>query len=284
MRTGTTILLILIFTSHLSAQRVPEIGIAQPMEKDSLLSAAGYRYLVESISRNFSPRNVNDAQFQEKLTTFNKLKIKLYACNLFIPGEMKLVGPNVDEEAVLSYCRTVFERCQKAGLKLIVWGSGGARQIPEGFDRNAARTQFISIAVKIADLAARHGVVLAIENLNSKETNFITTLSEAYEIVKEVNKPALRLCVDIYHMMKEDESPAVIEKAAKYVVHCDLAEKEKRTPPGTAGDDFRAHFAALKKIKYKGKIIMECSWENLVVQLVPARLALQKQLEDVWLK
>lgn len=252
------------------------------MDHDSLLAASGYHYLVESISRNFSPRNVSDAQFEEKLKVFNKQKVKLYACNLFIPGELKLVGPDVDEKAILDYTTIVFQRCQRAGLKLIVWGSGGARRVPEGFDPARAREQFISIAKKVAGLAARYEVVLALENLNSTETNFITTFQQATEVVKAVNQPGLRLCADLYHMAKENEPPANIKKAGKYVVHCDLAEKEKRTPPGTLGDNFREYFRALKAIGYKGKIIMECGWENMPQELAPARQALQQQIDDVW--
>ncbi len=135
---------------------------------------------------------------------------------------------------------------------------------------------------KIATAAARYDVVIAVENLNSTETNFINTLEEAYEVIKKVNHPNLRLCADIYHMLKEGESPAIIEKAGELVVHCDLAEKEKRTPPGVKGDDFKPYLRALKKIKYKGVIILECQWESLSLQGKPAREYLEKQLNEAY--
>lgn len=68
------------------------------------------------------------------------------------------------------------------------------------------------------------------------------------------------LCADIYHMLKEAEGVDIIEKAGGYLVHCDIAEKENRNPPGELGQDFRPYLIALKKIKYAGKIIIESMW------------------------
>ncbi len=260
----------------------PTIGIVQDLEHDSILHASGYRSLVVSIATYFSPKNVSDKKFQEILQLFKKSRMSLYACNIFIPADLKLVGPDVDEVSILTYTNIVFQRCQAAGVKMIIWGSGGARRVPDGFDKVKASEQFISIARKVASLAARYKIVLALENLNSTETNFITTLEEAFEIVRKVNNPNLRLCADVYHMLKENEPPAVIEKAGNYIVHCDLAEKEKRAPPGTKGDDFRRYLKALRKIRFKGMIMLECQWENLSTQAGPANQYLQKQIDEVY--
>jgi sugar phosphate isomerase/epimerase len=260
----------------------PEIGIAEHLENDSLITANGYRYLVESISKLFSPLNVSDDQFRANLEKLQKLKTPMYAGYLFIPGELKLVGPEINEAKVLEYVTIVFQRCQKAGVNLITWGSGGARRVPDGFDKIKAKEQFISIAKKIAAIAGRYKIVLALENLNSTETNFINTLSEAIDIVNKVDHPNFKLCVDIYHMLKENESPSVIAQARKIAVHCDIAEKENRTPPGVAGQDFKEYLAALRKIGYNGKIIIESRWENLGTQAGPARNYLQNQIDEVY--
>jgi len=262
--------------------KIPAIGIVSNYEHDSLLHANGYGYIVESISRCFSPRSVSDEQFQQHLERFRKLKTKLYAVNIFMPGDLKVVGPEVAEDEILLYAEEVFKRCQAAQVTLVIWGSGGARRIPEGFDRSKANEQFAGIAKKISAVAKKYNVVLALENLNSSETNFITTLEEALEMVQRVNHPHFRLCADIYHMMKEGESPQVILKTQKYLVHCDIAEKENRTPPGTQGDNFTPYLSALKAINYSGKIMLECRWENLALQARPSYDFLLKKITDVY--
>jgi hypothetical protein len=149
----------------------PEIGIVGDFEQDSLLHANGYKYLVESIVKCFSPIKISDQQFEDRVKQFRKLHLSVFAMNIFMPGDMKLVGPDVKEEAILNYAKAVFERCQRAGVSMVVWGSGGARRVPDGFDHNKAKEQFINIARKVAVLARKYKIDLALENLNSTETN-----------------------------------------------------------------------------------------------------------------
>lgn len=268
--------------AHAQQIKIPEIGIAQSLNNDNLIDSLGYHYLVESISKLVSPKNISDDQFLQNLQAFKKLKSAIYAFNLFIPGDLKLVGPDVNEEAILSYAEIVFKRCDQAGVHLIVWGSGGARRVPDGFDKKEATAQFIAIGRKVAGLAKKYKVTLALENLNSGETNFINTMKEALDVVKKVNHPNFRLCADIYHMLKEGESPAIIISSGPYLVHCDIAEKENRTPPGTNAENFIPYLTALKKVNYKGKIILECQWKNLADQGKPALIYLQQQLAEAY--
>lgn len=254
----------------------------QNVENDSLLRAFGYRYLIENTTKLLSPRTVSDEQFKDKLNVIKHSRIPLYACNIFIPADLKVVGPSVDEKALLEYVEKVFVRAKQAGLTMIVWGSSGSRKLPDGYDRALAKKQFISIGKKIASVASRYNIIVALENLNTSEVNFITTASEALEMVRGIDHKNLRLCVDIYHMLKENESPDVIAKTKGYIVYCEVAEKEGRTPPGVQGDDFRPYFRALKQIGYKGIIGIECLWSSVETQGKPAYNELHKQLQEVF--
>jgi len=108
----------------------------------------------------------------------------------------------------------------------------------------------------------------------------MTTVTEGVEIVDEVGHPAVQMVADIYHMLRENEFADAIRLAGKRVCHCHIAEREKRTPPGQIGDDFRSYFAALKSIAYKGLITIECTWpKNLdkVRALQKARKVMAEQ-------
>lgn len=269
-------------TATLRVVPKPAIGISESLENDSLLAAAGYTCIIESIGRRISPRSVSEEVFQKNVATFKNLKTPVYAFNLFIPAELKLVGPDVDEKAVLEYVETVMRRLSQTDTQMIVWGSGGARRIPEGFDRKTAEYQFVAVAKKIARIAAKYRILIALENLNSGETNFINTVKEALHIVKKVNHPNLRLNADIYHMLKEGEAPAIIAQTRKYLVHVEIAEKENRSAPGVAGDDFRPYLRELKKAGYHKKIVIEGRWENLAAVAAPALRYLQNQIDEVY--
>jgi sugar phosphate isomerase/epimerase len=281
-------LTLLLGSSLLSslAQRsnIPQIGIAQNIENDSLLSASGYTCLVESIGKLISPRSVTEEQFLVNLAKIKNLQTPMFAFNIFMPGDMKLVGPAVDEAAILKYVEVVFQRSKKAGVEMIIWGSGGARRIPDGFDPIKAKEQFIQIAGKVSALAKKYKIMLALENLNSTETNFINTVKEALEVVKAVDHPNFRLCADIYHMLMDNELPAVLEITEKYLVHVDIAERNGRTAPGVNGQDFSEYLLPLARMGYKGKIILECRFENLAAQAKPSYAILQKQLGEAYSK
>ncbi len=278
------VIILCLYCVGATAQRrhLPQIGIAQSIDNDSLLHSMGYTCLVESTARLLSPRTVSGEQFQANLIMIRQSKIPLFACNLFIPGDLKVVGPVVDENAILQYADTVLHRARRAGLAMIVWGSGGSRSVPDGFDRAKAKEQFIHIARKVAAIASRYNITLVLENLNRTEVNFITTLREALEIVKAVDHKNFRLCADIYHMLKENESPSAILEAKGFIAYAEVAEKEQRTPPGTRGDDFRPYFSALRKIRFKGKIVIECRWQDPGTQGSIAYRELQKQLRETF--
>jgi sugar phosphate isomerase/epimerase len=160
----------------------------------------------------------------------------------------------------MKYAQTAIKRAGISGIEAMVFGSGGARRIPDGFSRGEAQEQFIEFAKSIAPFASAAGVVVVIEPLNKAETNFINSLAEGAQIVEAVGEDSIKLLADIYHMLREDEDPGEIVKYGTMLRHAHIAEKENRTPPGVQGDDFRPFFEAFKAAGYAGPIAIECRW------------------------
>ena len=247
-------------------------GVVAGVEQDSLLNASGYGCLEESTQASFSPLNLDRAKFEARLFRLQRSLLPVYSCNVFLPGSLKLVGPGVQEDAVLAYADSVFRRAKTAGLSIVVLGSGEARRIPKGFDSATARRQFVGLVRHMGQLAAVQGIVLAMENLNRGETNFGNSLAEVTSLIREINHPAVKVTADLYHMLKEDESPQAILDAGELLVHGHIAEERERARPGRYGEDFRPYFKALQRIGFRGKIMLECRWEDMPKE---APLALQ---------
>ncbi|GAB3791893.1 sugar phosphate isomerase/epimerase [Spirosoma humi] len=240
---------------------LPPLGVCAPYEKSAMLKELGYSFVEESVGRFLLPDGGEEAyarNLQQLKTTGMPIRSYIY----FFPGSLKSVGPTLHHEAILQRADLALKRAKECGSKNIVFGSGGSRAIPDGFDRDKAKDQHIELCQKMAPLAEKHGVTLAVEPLNRSETNFINSLAEGVEIIQAVNNPWFKLQCDIYHMLKDDEKPEEIIRYKEYIVHCHLAEKQKRTAPGLAGDDFRPYFRALKKIKYSGGLSLECNWTD----------------------
>jgi sugar phosphate isomerase/epimerase len=168
-----------------------------------------------------------------------------------------------------------------AGMKTIVFGSGGARAIPDGFSREEAKQQFISLCKQLAPVAKKYNVVISLEPLNTKECNFINSVAEGGDIVKAVNHESFRLLADLYHMLMENESPSNITKYGDLLYHTHIAEKTGRSAPGVNNEDFTPYFKALKDVKYEGRMSIECTWKNLEEQASGALSFMRGQIAKV---
>lgn len=254
-----------------------EIGVCTSVSNADMLASHGYTYIEESVGRLLMPTK-SEEEFNEMLQQAQNAAIPVNACNSFIPGSLKSVGPDAVHPEILKFMETAFQRAQKAGVEYIVFGSGGSRAIPEGFSRDEARSQFIDLCSNMAPIAAKYDVVVVLEPLNTKECNFINSVTEGGEIVEEVNHPNFRLLADVYHMLMDGEGPESIEKYGHLIQHTHIAEKEERAAPGTHNEDFTAYFTALKNVGYQGLMSIECRWEDLETQAASALEAMRDQL------
>ena len=263
------------------SQQIPELGIVSPLSRDSVIHAAGFKYIGESVSNMLSP-SLSDEAFEANLKRIKSAKTKVLSCNVFFPGNIKIAGPDVNAEQVLVYAEKVLSRADKAGVKYIILGSSSARSIPQGYDKEKAKSDFVKICSELAKLAGKYKIIIALENLQSSETNFINTVKDAADVVRQVNNTAFGLNADIFHMMRENESPDEIVKAAKLLVFCEVAEKEKRSLPGVMKDNFMPYFKALKKINYKKYIFIEGKIENPEIEIPFAYTYLTQQLKEAY--
>jgi sugar phosphate isomerase/epimerase len=257
-----------------------QIGISTGIANNGILASAGYSFVEENV-RGFLIPAEPDSLFEQKLALLKGSKLPVEACNSFLPGNLKCVGPTPAHEEILKFGETAFRRAGMAGVKTIVFGSGGARAIPEGFSRDEAKQQFISLCKQLAPFAQKYNVVISLEPLNTQECNFINSVSEGADIVQAVNHENFRLLADIYHMLKENESPSNITKYGHLLYHTHIAEKTGRTAPGVNGEDFTPYFKALKEVKYEGRMAIECSWKNLEEQAAIALKVMRSQIAAV---
>ena len=257
-----------------------EIGVCTSVTNADMLAAHGYTFIEESVGRFLMPTQ-SDEEFNKMLQQAQNAAIPVKACNSFIPGSLKSVGPDAVHPEILEFMEIAFRRAQKAGVEYIVFGSGGSRAVPEGFSKDNALRQFIDLCSQMAPIAARYNVVVVLEPLNKKECNLINSVLEGGEIVEEVNHPNFRLLADVYHMLMDGEGPESIEKYGHLIEHTHIAEKEGRAAPGTHNEDFTAYFKALKNVGYKGMMSIECRWEDLEAQAASSLETIRNQLSTL---
>jgi len=190
--------------------------------------------------------------------------IAVEVCNNFFPPSVRLTGEEHNLEKTLEYVKRATQRAATMGVEVIVLGSGGAKNIPEGFPYARAKEQFTALLYKLQDIVAPLGITVVLEPLNSLESNFVLTAAEGLEIVKEVNCDNIKLLVDYYHMRMENESLEVLAKAGKDIRHLHIAAKDGRVfPHENDGEDYKPFFDSLKAIGYDARISVEGFSKNV---------------------
>jgi sugar phosphate isomerase/epimerase len=243
------------------------------------IAASGVDYIEENVQSFLTPE-ASESDFQSRLLQSRSCRKPIVAANCFLPGDLKCVGPGVNEARLLAWAKNAFLRAKQSGIGIIVFGSGGARTLAAGTNPSAVQAQFISLLRKLGPLAQEQGVVLAIEPLNRHECNFINTIAEGAHIVREAGQTHVRLLVDIFHMLQNDETPADMQSAKGLVVHAHIAERDGRTAPGTKGEDLRPYLRALRATGYDGRLSIECNWKDCFQELPKALSALKQQLKE----
>ena len=113
---------------------------------------------------------------------------------------------------------------------------------------------------RAADLAAAHQVQIVIEPIDLLENPemYMTSVSEAFEIVRAVDSPHLRALYDFYHEQRGYGN--LIEKLEQNIdlvglVH--IADAPGRHEPGTGEIDYTNIYRRLGQLKYNKFITME---------------------------
>lgn len=217
---------------------------------------ATYDFCEWTVPALLKPREPLDA-FLAALEIVRAAQLPFPVLNCFVPGDLKITGPDADISRLKEYATTTFERAEQADVETIVFGSGGARQIPEGFDAQLAHEQIVSFCSMIAPIAGDHGVTVVLEPLCQADCNVLNTVTDCAALVREVAHPFFRLLVDAYHLMKDGESCDNIAAHADLLSHVHIATVTNRLTPGAETCDFAPFFAALARGGYNQRISIE---------------------------
>lgn len=255
------------------------IGITAPLERAAEIASAGADYLVPAVADFLRP-DEPEAEFERQREAASVSPVPVLGCNSFLRHpRLRCTGPDADHPAVLAFSDTAFRRLARAGGRFIGFGSNTARRIPAGWPKARADEQFVALLREMGPLAARHGITVSVEQLRTVECNYLNRLAEVVDIVAAVNHPNVRVLADLFHMAVMGDTPADLEKAMPWIGLVELAEKDARTPPGVAGDDFRAWFAVLARGGYTGHITIEAN--GTPGQLATGVSTIVRQAEEV---
>jgi len=101
------------------------------------------------------------------------------------------------------------------------------------------------------------GVTLALEPLNRFESDMVNTVDQAISLVDEVGSKRLKVLLDTFHANIEEKNIAQsILRLGDRLAHVQANENDRGTP-GTGHLDWTGIRDALRRIGYRGSLVIE---------------------------
>lgn len=248
------------------------------VERINQLAEAGYDYVELPLAQIM---DLTDGDFQDLLEKVNMYGVPCEACNNFFPSTQRITGDDVDIESLRKYIKSALKRVEMLGAKSVVFGSSGAKNVPEGFDMERAWMQIVEVLRIVDEEVGSRDITIAIEPLCKLESNIINTAEEGYELVKAVNRKHIRLLVDFYHLSMEKESQEIIERAQDYLQHMHIANPNGRVYPLLDDNvDYKEFFDNLKKAGYNQRVSVEAYTKQYEIDVKQALLTMRRADEE----
>lgn len=235
----------------------------------------GYDY-IEANALEISRLTEKDVENLANLQKQGKFRVEI--CNSFISPELQIVDGSKREELRI-YVEDIMQKCQKIGISIIVFGSGGARFVPEHITKEDAQSEIKYFLTMCNEIGIKYGITIAIEPLNSKECNILTSVAEGAIMARELSLPNIRLLADSHHMFCENEDLSVIPQNSDILVHIHISEAPDRVYPGKNGGEYLKEFAkAVRKTNYDARVSVECGGFTDFPKDITNALAFMKEI------
>ncbi len=189
-------------------------------------------------------------------------------------------GTAEEQKTAMDYCKALIDQMVVLGCPTLIGPVYSVVGKADAVEASAQKIEWALVVKNLKDLSAyaeKRGVQIAVEPLNRFETDFLNTCDQGLKLIKAVGSPALKLHLDTFHMnIEEKNQAAAILKAGKHLAHFHACGSDRGTP-GNDHIDWKPIAKALKKIKYKGDVVIESFTTD--VKVIARAAAIWRKME-----
>jgi len=212
-----------------------------------------------------NPADIDPAFVKAQLNRHGLVCTSVCAC--FPPGR-DLRGTRAQQRATVVYMKRLVDMAGGLGTNIVMGplysATGRANAVPTAEYKRQWRTVRGHLKT-ICHYAGANGKIICLEPLNRFETDFLNTVEQGLQMIREVKSPVLKLLLDTFHMNIEEKNPAeAIRRAGKHVGHIHASASDRGTP-GNDHVDWRGVAKALRDIKYDGAVVIESFTQDVTV-------------------
>ena len=189
-------------------------------------------------------------------------------------------GTPEEQKTAMDYCKALIDQMVVLGCPTLIGPVYSVVGKADAVEASVQKVEWALVVKNLKDLSAyaeKRGVQIAVEPLNRFETDFLNTCDQGLKLIKAVGSPALKLHLDTFHMnIEEKDQATAIIKAGKHLAHFHACGSDRGTP-GNDHIDWKPSAKALKKIKYKGDVVIESFTTD--VKVIARAAAIWRKME-----
>jgi hydroxypyruvate isomerase len=225
------------------------MDLPQTMEK---VAEAGYQGF------EFGNWRAQDAAAITKLKNKLGLECACLVGNRAVNPEGMTLVDSADREAFLAEIQASTEAAKRFETTRLVTLTGN--ELP-GVPREAQHKSIVEGLKRAHDVVAPRGVTLIVEPLNTLVNHqgyYLTHTPEAFEIMREVASPNVKILFDIYHVQIMDGNLIdTIRKNIASIGHFHVGDVPGRHEPGTGEINYTNVFRAIRETGFRDFVAME---------------------------
>lgn len=175
---------------------------------------------------------------------------------LFTRPDLQLFLNKNSRISTIDYLCKLINLCAELGGKQIIFGSPKNRML-HGNKYEDCIKQASEDFNKIAEYGKNNNIFFCLEPLGENETEFIKSVKEGGELVKNINHPFLKLHLDSKAIFSTSEDPIFLTKKYKDLIQHVHVGDENLNEPGTINFNHSKIGIALRNIQYSKYVSIE---------------------------
>lgn len=191
------------------------------------------------------------------LTVFKNIGLNVYSFQSITYMLNNLNIFNVDtHEKLYTHLTNVIDVSIQNNIKVLVFGCPRNRSILNN-DTDYNNNEFIRFFMKVGDYCLNKDITICIEpNTKKYNCNYINTIKEAGDVVEKINKPNIKMMVDIGNVIMENDNLNMMYDYKNIIYNIDVSE-ENMKPFQNSNQMHEKFKSILVDINYKRSINLE---------------------------
>ena len=136
-----------------------------------------------------------------------------------LPADVRVTERGFNLYAWLEHLKNALQQLSELGCRKLTWSDGRARLLPLEGDQAGAKEQAMQFLYMLCEAAAVRGMVVLVEPLGSRRTNFLNTLDELRGILPLVGKENLAATISLRELEAISLSTAAFPSYGRLIQH-----------------------------------------------------------------